>query len=82
MAAYDTTRPARTVDDLTMRQRAILALVADGWQDKEIAATLSISHNTVNRHLSILRQRTGCRNRAALAGWLYRQTTQEAVSDE
>ncbi|HMU53521.1 MAG TPA: response regulator transcription factor [Nitrospira sp.] len=37
-------------DDLTMRQREILQLVAEGFSAKEIAAQLKVSHRTVEFH--------------------------------
>ncbi len=39
-----------TIDDLTMRQREILQLVAEGLSAKEIADQLHVSHRTVEFH--------------------------------
>lgn len=40
-----------TLDILTGREREILALVTEGMLNKEIAATLHISEQTVKNHL-------------------------------
>jgi ATP/maltotriose-dependent transcriptional regulator MalT len=37
---------------LTMREREVLRLVADGFADKEIAARLHLSPHTIHRHVS------------------------------
>ncbi|NGZ97936.1 MAG: DNA-binding response regulator [Nitrospira sp. WS110] len=42
--------PLPTIDDLTMRQREILQLVAEGFSAKEIADQLKVSHRTVEFH--------------------------------
>jgi DNA-binding NarL/FixJ family response regulator len=39
---------------LTQRERQILALLADGFGNKQIAARLGISTNTVKTHLELL----------------------------
>ena len=39
---------------LTRREREILALLADGFGNKQIAARLEISRNTVKTHLELL----------------------------
>ena len=40
------------LDDLSARERGVLALVAEGRTNDEIAAALYLSHRTVERHLS------------------------------
>jgi len=53
------------------RQREILALVAEGMADKEIAVKLGVSARTVRTHLERLYQRYGLHSRsAAVALWL------------
>jgi len=60
----------------TPREREILRLVAEGCTDREVAERLGISPHTVATHLKRLRERAGCRSRAALVrraaheGWL------------
>ena len=63
-----TARPARrdtivgTV--LTNREHEILALLADGLGNKQIAARLGISTNTVKTHLELLFEKLGVSSRA------------------
>jgi DNA-binding NarL/FixJ family response regulator len=62
------TRPTR--DDtaagtlLTNREREILALLADGLGNKQIAARLGISTNTVKTHLELLFEKLDVSSRA------------------
>ncbi|MFD9007255.1 LuxR C-terminal-related transcriptional regulator [Streptomyces sp. NPDC059582] len=51
---------------ITSRERQILQLVASGATDREIAAQLSITENTVHTHLERLRRKIGSRRRADL----------------
>ncbi|MFO7274872.1 MAG: response regulator transcription factor [Bacillota bacterium] len=70
--------PARQegAEGLTERETEILRLIASGAANKEIAAALFISENTVKTHISNLFQKLGARDRTeavtkALArGWL------------
>lgn len=61
-----TSGSAGTVDApvLTSREREILALLADGLGNKQIAARLGISTNTVKTHLELLFERLGVSSRA------------------
>ena len=47
-------RDATSAPVLTQREREILALLADGCGNKQIAARLGISTNTVKTHLELL----------------------------
>ena len=49
---------------LTNREREILALLADGLANKQIAARLGISKNTVKTHLELLFEKLGVSSRA------------------
>ena len=49
---------------LTNREREILALLADGLGNKQIAARLGISPNTVKTHLELLFDKLGVSSRA------------------
>jgi DNA-binding NarL/FixJ family response regulator len=49
---------------LTTREREILALLADGLANKQIAARLGISTNTVKTHLELLFDKLGVSSRA------------------
>ena len=56
---------------LTPRQREVVALVADGLRNDEIADRLGLSHRTVERHVSDVLLRWAAPNRTALARlWL------------
>jgi DNA-binding NarL/FixJ family response regulator len=55
---------ARSVASLTNREREILALLADGLGNKQIAARLGISTNTVKTHLELLFEKIGVSSRA------------------
>lgn len=49
---------------LTVRERELLAVLADGWTNLQIAARTGISENTVKYHLKNLYDKLGVRNRA------------------
>jgi predicted ATPase/DNA-binding CsgD family transcriptional regulator len=51
---------------LSQREQELLALVAQGLTDAEIAGRLYISVNTVRSHLERIREKTGSRRRADL----------------
>ena len=56
---------------LTPRQSQILALVAAGLPDREIAAQLKVAHGTVRTHLDRLMREHGLRSRTeAVTAWL------------
>lgn len=52
---------------LSEREKQIAALVARGMKNKDIAAELKISENTVKRHLQSIFSKTGARDRLELA---------------
>jgi DNA-binding CsgD family transcriptional regulator/tetratricopeptide (TPR) repeat protein len=51
---------------LSVRERELVTLVAQGHTDAQIAAQLYISIRTVRSHLDRIRDKTGCRRRADL----------------
>jgi two-component system, NarL family, response regulator NreC len=53
-------------ETLTMRQREVLQLVAEGKTNPEIAGRLSISPRTVENHRATLMLRLGLRNQTDL----------------
>jgi DNA-binding NarL/FixJ family response regulator len=62
--------PQGANDELTVREREIARLVAQGLQRREIADRLVISSGTVNRHVHDILQKTGTRDRVALGLWV------------
>jgi two-component system response regulator DesR len=56
--------PSRTAPKLTDQQQAVLALIAEGATNREIAAALGISHYTVKEYAGAIFRRLGARNRA------------------
>lgn len=59
--------------ELSGREREVLGLVAGGERDQDIADLLNISVRTVRSHLDRIREKTGCRRRAELAGEAFRR---------
>jgi DNA-binding CsgD family transcriptional regulator/pimeloyl-ACP methyl ester carboxylesterase len=57
-------------DAITQREREILALVAAGLTDAQIAERLTVSPHTVHRHIANARAKLGVRSRAAAAAAL------------
>jgi DNA-binding NarL/FixJ family response regulator len=56
---------------LTPRERQVLRLVARGQTNKAIAAALSLSERTIERHLSNTFTKLQLSNRAAATAWAY-----------
>jgi DNA-binding NarL/FixJ family response regulator len=63
---------ARTIGELTDREREILRLVAEGLDNMEIARTLYLSPTTVKRHVSAILAKLGVANRVQAAIWAVR----------
>jgi DNA-binding CsgD family transcriptional regulator len=61
--------PARASElpSLSNREREVLALVAEGLSDPEIAERLTVSPHTVHRHVANIRAKLGQPSRAAAA---------------
>ena len=59
-------RPAPGPGKLSAREGELVALVAQGRTDAQIAAELYVSIRTVRSHLDRIRDKTGCRRRADL----------------
>jgi DNA-binding NarL/FixJ family response regulator len=63
--------PAQPAEPLTMREEEVLARVAGGRTNAEIADELFISLSTTKTHLASLMSKLGARNRVELAMWAY-----------
>jgi DNA-binding NarL/FixJ family response regulator len=63
-------RPAEVA--LTAREREVLALVVEGFANKQIARRMGISEKTVKGHLTNLFQRIGVADRTQAALWAER----------
>jgi DNA-binding NarL/FixJ family response regulator len=59
-------------DGLTQREVEILALIAKGMTNPEIAAALFLSNHTIKTHISRIFAKTGSRDRAAAIGYAHR----------
>lgn len=55
--------PARQLAELTQREQEVLALLSNGYADKEIAQRLSISIHTVHEHTRNIFEKLGVHNR-------------------
>jgi DNA-binding NarL/FixJ family response regulator len=75
LAAFSDTRggtpPTQPSEPLTVREEEVLATVARGATNMEIAAELYISLSTVKTHLASLMMKLGARNRVEIAIWAY-----------
>ncbi|MFJ4657445.1 response regulator [Nocardia sp. NPDC088792] len=63
--------PPQPISPLTEREEQILATVAKGRTNIEIAAELHISLSTVKTHIAALMAKLGARNRVEVAIWAY-----------
>ena len=64
-------RPVRGMDDLTDREREVLALIAAGLSNEEIAGQIYISKSTVKTHAARAMMKLGARDRAQLVVFAY-----------
>jgi DNA-binding NarL/FixJ family response regulator len=60
-------------DRLSAREVEVLKLLAEGRSNQQIAADLSISLNTVARHVSHIFDKTGATNRTEAGAYAHRQ---------
>ena len=65
-------RPTARGDDLTEREREVLALITRGMANKQIAHALSITERTVKAHVGNIFQRIGVTDRTSAAIWAER----------
>ncbi|GAB2827483.1 response regulator transcription factor [Actinocorallia aurea] len=64
-------RPAPLVEELTEREEQVLAAVARGRTNSEIADELYVTLSTVKTHVTHLMAKLGARNRVEIAIWAY-----------
>ncbi len=57
------------LDELTQREREVLALICRGLDDKSIARTLDVTGNTVRNHVARIYAKIGVNRRNAAAAW-------------
>lgn len=69
--------PVLSTANLSKREWQVLALLADGLSNKEIAQKLSIAAHTVERHLSQLYQKLNVRSRAEAGKWYWQHRPPE-----
>jgi DNA-binding NarL/FixJ family response regulator len=65
-------KPPREVNELTAREREVVALVADGLSNEEIAQRWVVSNATVRTHVSRAMTKLHARDRAQLVVFAYR----------
>jgi DNA-binding CsgD family transcriptional regulator/PAS domain-containing protein len=61
--------PSSGLNDLTAREREVLALICEGMDDKTMARTLNVSGNTVRNHVARVYSKIGVNRRVAAAAW-------------
>ncbi len=55
--------------ELSERERQVMQLIAAGHRTREIAALLSLSHKTIEKHRTSLMRKLGLRNASAVAAY-------------
>ena len=71
-AAAETADAAEPPEGLTPREAEVLAHIAAGESNAEIAAALYVSEATVKTHINHIFSKTGLRDRAQLVGYAFR----------
>ncbi len=60
---------AGELDDLTKREREVLAMISHGWGDAEIASRLSLTRSTVRNHVAALYSKIDVHSRSSAIIW-------------
>lgn len=69
MATPPSGRPPRAPSALTEREREVVLLVAEGWDNARIASHLCLTRQTVRNYTSRLYANLGVANRAEAIVW-------------
>jgi DNA-binding NarL/FixJ family response regulator len=75
-------QPPRALDDLTPREREMLAYVAKGMSNAEIAAAAFVSEPTVKTHVARILMKLGLRDRVQVVVFAYEHGLTEPGSLE
>jgi DNA-binding CsgD family transcriptional regulator len=81
LVAADGDQPAIADPQLTARERDVIACLAAGMANKQIARSLGISVRTVTVHVSNLLRKTGTASRTDAALWAVRHDVGPSVAD-
>lgn len=68
----ESTPEPRLPDGLTPRESEVLALIAEGLSNREIAIQLHVNETTIKSHVNHLFAKTGVRDRAQAVSYAYR----------
>ncbi len=71
LSGRKTLKDRSALDLVTQREKEVLQLLAEGYQNKEIAGLLCISVKTVEKHRSNLMSKLGMHNAAALTAFAF-----------
>jgi len=74
LAQFRGMQPRKSLYDLNLspRQRAVMDQICKGWTNKEIAAELGISTDTVKLHVKAVKRKMGVHSRTQILGWVGR----------
>lgn len=65
--------------DLTNREQDLVRLVAEGYNNKEMAQMLYLSEGTVRNYLTVLLEKLSLRDRTQLAIYYYKHANEESI---
>lgn len=71
VATTDRTADLRARFALTPREAEVASWIAQGKSNRDVAAILSLSPRTIDKHLEVIFAKTGVENRTALAAMLF-----------